>query len=84
MAIAYDCKIDLFYKKMYNGTYNTEHCVKDLWSSAQKILEVKKQDCLLCGEDYSFIANMVPSCYFLIGSSPDGTVLDGGKVVKCP
>ncbi len=35
----------------------------------------------LAGEDFCYFSNNCPSAYFLIGSAPEGTVKEDGKVL---
>lgn len=49
---------------------NEEGAVNDVRKSCGKIAPVYDRSFGLAGEDYSYFARLVPSCFFIIGSAP--------------
>jgi len=73
VGATYGAKITLDYQDGYPPTINADEQAQTLLEAAQKIVgetEAGYPYLSMGGEDFSYFAQKVPACYFLIGSAP--------------
>ena len=73
VAATYGAKITLDYQDGYPPTINADEQAQVLLEAAQKIVgpnEAGYPYLSMGGEDFSYFAQKVPGCYFLVGSAP--------------
>ena len=73
IGATYGAKITLDYQDGYPPTINAEEQAQALLEAAQKIVgqnEAGFPYLSMGGEDFSYFAQEVPGCYFLVGSAP--------------
>ncbi len=64
--------IEMDYLKCYPPTVNSEDTYEKLISSARKIVggNAKEPYLSMGAEDFSYFSNVIPGCFFFVGSSP--------------
>ena len=74
IGASFGAKIHLNYMDGYPPTINAATPTTKLASAAEKILPGNVADPYLSmgGEDFSYFANEIPGCFFLVGSAPLG------------
>ncbi|WP_136685115.1 M20 aminoacylase family protein [Falsirhodobacter xinxiangensis] len=74
VAAAFDCTADLRYERRYPSTLNTpENAAIVRRLGAEAGLEVVDTDPSMAAEDFAFMLDHVPGCYFWVGAAKEGT-----------
>ncbi|MDH2327419.1 M20 family metallopeptidase [Cereibacter sp. SYSU M97828] len=73
VAAAFDCTADLRYERRYPSTLNTpDNAALVRRLGAEAGLEVVDTDPSMAAEDFAFMLNHVPGCYFWMGAAKEG------------
>ena len=73
IAEGFGCRADVHYDRRYPSTINmAEHAAKVRHAAEIAGFEVVETDPSMAAEDFAFLLDKVPGCYFWLGSGRDG------------
>lgn len=75
VAAGFGCEANLLYQERYPSTINTpEHAaiIRKVAQSPELNLKVLDVDPSMAGEDFAFMLEKIPGCYFWLGSKREG------------